>query len=286
MSPPIQREISTIPKPPITYRVYEPQNQNNGTVLIASAMGVAQDFYADFANWLAANGFMAITFDYRGMGLSRKGHLRDYKLNILDWAKIDCATMIDTAAELNPDKPLYWVGHSLGGQILGFVPNISKVSKAIIISSGSGYWRENSPPLKRKVWLLWYLVGPAATFLFGYFPGKALHMVGDLPKGVFFQWRRWCLNPHYVVGVEGPYAHNAYAALQIPIVSLSFSDDEFMSQSNIESLLSLYPNAPKTHIRLTPEEVGMKKIGHFGFFKEKWCLELWKNHIMPHLNTK
>jgi predicted alpha/beta hydrolase len=30
-----------------------------------------------------------------------------------------------------------------------------------------------------------------------------LRKVGDLPRGVMAQWRRWCLNREYVVGVEG-----------------------------------------------------------------------------------
>ncbi len=32
-------------------------------------MGVAQSFYAPLASWLAAQGFLAATFDLRGIGL-------------------------------------------------------------------------------------------------------------------------------------------------------------------------------------------------------------------------
>ena len=47
-------------------------------MLIVLAMGVSQEYYADFANWLALHGYAAITFDYRGMGHSRHGSLRGF----------------------------------------------------------------------------------------------------------------------------------------------------------------------------------------------------------------
>jgi len=93
-----------------------------------------------------------------------------------------------------PRMPLYWVGHSLGGQLLGLIPNRERIDRVITIATGSGYWRENSWQTKRFVWWLWYVVAPLALNVAGYFPGKRLRKVGDLPRGVMEQWRRWCLN--------------------------------------------------------------------------------------------
>ena len=59
------------------------------------AMGVSQEYYAGFANWLALHGYAAITFDYRGMGHSRHGSLRGFEADIFDWAKLDCAAAAD-----------------------------------------------------------------------------------------------------------------------------------------------------------------------------------------------
>ena len=42
-------------------------------VLVVPAMGVVQQYYADFAHWLAARGYFVVTFDYRGIGRSRRG---------------------------------------------------------------------------------------------------------------------------------------------------------------------------------------------------------------------
>ncbi|HJY42761.1 MAG TPA: alpha/beta hydrolase [Steroidobacteraceae bacterium] len=45
-------------------------------VVVPSAMGVTQNFYARFAEWLAARGYLAATFDYRGIGQSAPARLR------------------------------------------------------------------------------------------------------------------------------------------------------------------------------------------------------------------
>lgn len=76
-----------------------------------------------------------------------------------------------------------------------------------------------------------------------------LRKVGDLPKGVMAQWRRWCLDPEYAVGAEGEAVRAEYAAVRAPIVSISFSDDEMMSARNIESIHSFYSGAPRSRPR-------------------------------------
>ena len=59
-------------------------------------MGVRQDYYADFAAWLARQGYVALTLDYRGMGASRphdkRRSLRGFDADLFDWADdIDAA---------------------------------------------------------------------------------------------------------------------------------------------------------------------------------------------------
>lgn len=246
-------------------------------------MGVAQAYYRPLAEWLAREGFVAATFDYRGIGLSRPPRLRDVRADILDWARLDCAAMIDALAARAPGVPITWVGHSLGGQILPFVPNRERVAKAVAVASGSGYWREHDAPMRRQAWLLWFVVAPAALALCGYFPGRRLRIVGDLPAGVMRQWRRWCLDPDYAMGAEGDRARAQYAAVRTPIASLSFHDDEFMSERNTESLLGFYANAPKAVKRLRPEDAGVPRIGHFGFFRAAFEATLWRGLLLPEL---
>jgi len=265
---------------------FAPPGEGKGSVLFVCAMGVNQDYYRALAVWLAANGYLAATFDFFGTGRSLIGKLQNTNVNILQWAQADCSAMIEALCSRLPDKPLFWIGHSLGAQILPFTPNWAKVSKAIFIASGSGYWREHPPPLRRRARFLWFVVAPVLVGLLGYFPGRRLRMIGDLPAGVMLQWRRWCLNPQYAVGAEGPWARERYAAVTTQLTSLSFTDDEFMSARNTQSLESFYVHADKSIKRIAPEQVGVARIGHFGFFREQFRDSLWEPLLLPELTLR
>lgn len=270
---------------PLTARFFRPTGSARGSVLIVPGISIPQTYYEAIASWLSDNGYHVATFDYRGIALSRHGSLRHLAANLIDWARLDCAAVLDALAEGSGELPVFWLGHSLGGQILPFAPNRQRVSKMVTIATGSGYWRENSPPLRRSVWWLWYVIVPLAVRTFGYFPGSRLGKVGDLPRGVIEQWRRWCLHPDYAPGVEGGTVRDSYAAIRTPIFSLSFTDDEYMSAQNIASIHDFYVNAPRTMKRIAPHDIGEKRIGHFGFFKERFSQSLWKHYLLPELNT-
>jgi predicted alpha/beta hydrolase len=281
---PAPRDVVTAKGHVLAARVFAPAGEPRGGVLIVPAMGAAQSYYGPFAAWLAAQGFVTATFDYRGIGGSRRGPLRDVDADIIDWGASDCGAMLDALALWAPGRPLYWIGHSLGGQILPFVPNGQRLTRAVTIATGSGYWRENSPGLRWRAWWLWYVVAPLATALCGYFPGKRLRKVGDLPKGVINQWRRWCLNPEYAVGAEGSEVRARYASVTVPLVSLSFTDDEFMSGENTASLHGFYTSAPLLAKRFRPADLGVRRIGHFGFFRPAFEQSLWRAHLLPALD--
>ena len=261
---------------------FAPSGIPQGAVLIVPAMGALQSYYRPIAEWLAGEGYIVGTFDYRGTGASREGGLRGYKADILDWATLDCGAMLEALSAKAPGRPLYWIGHSLGGQILGFVPNLERVSKVVTVATGSGYWREVVTPLRYYALWLWYVVAPVSMALCGYFPGATLRKVGDLPKGVMQQWRRWCLDPEYAVG-DGEQVRAKYAAVRTPIVSLSFQDDEMMSARNTESIHGFYVNAPRRMKRIAPQEIGARRIGHFGFFRREFSDSLWRAHLLPEL---
>ncbi len=267
----------------IAARFYAPVSAPRAAVLIVSAMGTPQSYYRPFASWLAGEGYLVATFDYRGIGRSRPVSLRGFEADIVAWAERDCAAMIDATAARAPGAPLVWVGHSLGGQIVPMVPNRARITKIVTVATGSGYWREYAPMMRPFGWWLWHVAAPVATRLCGYFPGRRLKKVGDLPKGVIEQWRRWCLHRDYAAGAEGPAMRARYAAVTTPLVSLSFTDDEYMSLANTRALHALYSGAPQTLKRIAPAEIGQKRIGHFGFFRAQHEHALWRPHLLPAL---
>jgi len=250
-----------------------------GGVLIAPAMGVSQRYYHDLADWLATQGQLVLCFDYRGIGASRRGALRELEADVVTWAERDAGAALRWLdAQLGPAAPITWIGHSLGGQILGLVPGHERVTRMVTVACGSGYWLHNAWKLRLYVWWLWFVVTPIALRVAGYFPGRSLRKVGDLPRGVMAQWRHWCLHRDYLMRDGGPERRERYARIATPILSLSFTDDEYMSARNTESIHGFYSGAPKIMRRIAPRDVGARRIGHFGFFRRRFEATLW-----PHL---
>ena len=244
-------------------------------LVIAGAMGVRQDFYAPLARYLAAGGCNVLTFDYRGMGWSRHGTLRGFEADVTRWVEADLNPMLHEAMRAAPAKPLLLLGHSLGGQVYGVTPDQALVRAAVTVTAGSGYYRYNDR-MPIRVRLLWFVMMPLLTALCGYFPGRRLRMVGDLPRGVARQWRDWCLHPEYLLR-EGEGWRAAFGRVTAPILGYSFEDDDLITRLAIDHLHSFYRNAAIERHHVTPEAGA--RIGHFGYFSERSRDTLWKDTL-------
>jgi predicted alpha/beta hydrolase len=126
---------------------------------------------------------------------------------------------------------------------------------------------------------MWYFAVPIYTRLFGYFPGKKVKKVGNLPKGVIFQWAQWCRSPHYVVDARGEPIRAGYEKMRIPLLSMSFTDDEMMSRRGTDNMHDFYKNAAQERRYIKPQDVGVKRIGHFGFFRPQFKTTLWQQAL-------
>ena len=262
----------------LALRVYEPAGAARASVVIGGAMGVRQSFYEAFARWMAQQGFRVTTFDYRGHGDSLHGAMRDVNADLFDWAQ-DYEAVISAAKAALPMQPLYLLGHSLGAQLPGLLRKPGQVDGLLSVAAGSGYWRDNAPKLRRVVPYFWWVLVPLATRLCGYFPGRALKKVGDLPAGVILQWRRWCLHPAYSVGAEGPDVAQSYGAVRFPVLALSMADDELMTLRGTHNLVNLYANTERRVESISPAELKVRRIGHFGFFRAQFRQSLWPRAV-------
>ncbi|HYD96032.1 MAG TPA: alpha/beta fold hydrolase [Noviherbaspirillum sp.] len=259
---------------------FVPAAAPKAVVVLPCAMGIRQDFYFPFAQFLAQQGFAVLTFDYRGAGASvpekHRRSLRGLQADLFIWAERDYNAALRVAKEWQRNLPLLVVGHSLGGQLPGLLPDRDLIDGILTVAAGSGYWRHNVPKLKRYVWFMWYVAVPLCTPLFGYFPGKRLRMVGDLPRGVVYQWSRWCRHPDYVVDGKGRLIRDGFDRIRVPVLSLSFTDDELLSRKSIDRLHGIYRNAPVERRHIAPADVQARRIGHFGFFRPEFRTTLWR----------
>ncbi len=265
-------------KTPATYEInvskFKPRNTIKAAVMIASATGVKQSLYMKFAQFLSEHGFVVYTFDYGGIGNSLTKPLKDFHTSTSLWAKNDCETLIEHIKTQYPNIPLLAIGHSIGGQLLGLTPANAKIDGILLVAAQTGYWKMWPGLTKIKMWFLWFVLSPLAIKLYGFFPGKILGSCEDLPKGMFLEWRKWCMSQNYLFDcVEG--AHNSYNQIACPIVSFSAKDDEFAPKNVVDWLSNKFINAKVTRTHLIAKEVNLNSIGHFGYFKSDKQI-LWK----------
>lgn len=259
--------------PLAAYR-FDPVGPAKGHVIIAAAMAVPQSFYAAFARHLATRGYTAWTFDYRGIGESLTGPLRRVKADLSDWTNKDYDALLHEVGEISPQRPVFVVGHSFGGQVAPLLPSRERLAGLVNIAVGSGSMRHITPRVRRSAPLMWHVLAPVLCPVFGYFPGARLGVIGDLPSGAMFQWRRWCLTPDYLLTGE-PGAREAYASADYPVLALTFADDELLLEDGSRLLHGAYRQRPVDYRVLEPAQHGLPRIGHFGFFKPQSEAALW-----------
>jgi predicted alpha/beta hydrolase len=261
------------------------QERSKGVCIIATATGVAQRLYEDFANWLTEHNYTAVTFDYDGIGLSIDRHVKFSKSDKISWAQNDCPAVLEYVKAEFPEQEITWIGHSVGAHMLGFMENTDDISKAITVGAGTGTWWYNAPPTKRMAWFLWYFLVPLTAPILGYFPGDKLKIMCNLPKGVIMQWRRWCLKKEYAIGYEGDWLRQNFANTNMPMTSIAFTDDDMMSMKNVEMLHAFFTGADKTMVKVKPSDIGQKRIGHIGWHKARYRT-LWDGYFLPVLESK
>ena len=264
----------------VTARLFRTEQSPLGICIIAPATGVAQYLYDDFAHWLTEQGYHALTFDYDGMGLSVDGHVRHSRSDKLSWAEHDCPAVLNYVTQTFPDLERTWIGHSVGGHMLGMMPSTEQIDHAITVAAVTGTWWYNSAPTKRIAWLLWYVLVPVIVPVMGYWPGNRIGIMCDMPKGVIMQWRRWCLRNDYCVGAEGDWLKQRFAAVRLPVRSLAFSDDEMMSLNNISRLHAFFTGSQVERTVIRPEDIGERRIGHIGWHKARYR-SLWEKYFTP-----
>jgi predicted alpha/beta hydrolase len=261
--------------------LYESGSTPAGSVLVAGGLGIPQRFYAPFASWLATRGCRVLTFDPRGVGASRRTEhrksLRGLDADMLTWARQDFAAAVKILGDSAGDRRIALVGHSLGMHHAAMTDAATqgRISVAVSVAAGSGYWRDWATPSRRKACWMLYLASPLLTPLFGYFPGKALRMVGDLPGPAMRQWTAWCRHPEFAWGAEPDRVLASLKTAAFHIEAYSFTDDEAMTQNCTHKLLAALPNAASALHVLAPGDVGMRAIGHVGAFRREAATALW-----------
>lgn len=256
--------------------LFRPQTANGRAVQIHAAAGVRQEYYEPFAAYLASRGFTVVTFDYRGVGRSAPADLRASKARIADWGMLDAPGVLAFSEENLSRKKILVVAHSVGGPSTAIMPGNERVAGLLAVASQSCYWRLWPGVDRAGLWFLTHLLLPLGVRACGYFPGSLLRQGEDLPAGVALEWARWCRYPRYLLGALGAEAEAQAARFTAPVRLLDITDDRFYAPDAAGcALLDLFPNASKERVLVRPQDAGVERIGHFGYFRERFRERLW-----------
>ncbi|QXH47736.1 alpha/beta fold hydrolase [Pseudomonas xanthosomatis] len=243
-------------------------------VIINAATSVRCRYYSRFADYLFAQGFDVLTYDYRGIGESRPASLRGFQASWSDWGRLDFEAMLQLAAAEHPGQPVHVVGHSFGGWALGLAPSAAQVRHAVLVGAQFAYWRDYAAGQRWRLYGKWHVVMPLLTRLFGYFPGKRLGWLEDTPAGVVHDWStptaRYEHRPSGRSLQALPFAHVRAATLAV-----SLTDDPFGTVAATERLLAYLHAGERRHLRVAPGDIAVGEIGHFAFFHERFRHSLW-----------
>ena len=191
-----------------------------------------------------------------------------------DWAEKDIGGALDYLARATHGARLIGIGHSFGALALGLVPGNERYVAALTVGAQSGYWKHWRGTGRAGMWFLTHVLLPGMSRICGYLPARIFGQGEDLPAGVAREWASWCRHPGYIVGALG--AQAAYARFAAPIRAYAVADDGYAPPAAVEAFLEFYPNAPRKRVDVDPAQHG-GPIGHFGFFRERFRENLWRD---------
>lgn len=245
-------------------------------VIVNGATGVLARYYHRYARYLAERGFAVITYDYRGIGLSRPKSLRRSGFRWSDWGTLDFAAVLATAEALAEGRPIYVAGHSIGGFLPGLAEGFHRCSGLLTIGAQYAYWRDYAWGSRVGMVLKWHVAMPLLTLLLGYFPGQRLGWLEDLPAGVAFEWafRRARMEDNHPPRARADIVRRL-AAFDGPLLAVAASDDPYGTPAAINRALSYYSKARRSLVTVTPRDLGCDRIGHFDLFHDRHRHSLW-----------
>lgn len=248
---------------------YPPKQKLRASLVLHGATGVPQRFYRHFAAWAAQQGIGVLTYDYRDFGESQMRPMRSSDASFADWALRDQAAALDKLTELAPNGPLWILGHSLGGLGLPFHDIPERVDRIITVGAGIGHFTDHPWSYRPIAMTFWFLLGPLATILFGYLPGKRLLLGADLPAGVYWQWRKWCTSRDFYnsdIGTSLPAPNYAIKDTQIRICAAS--DDVVVPPVAVKRYADAFaPSDARFHI-YSPADYGLTSLKHIEFLSQ------------------
>lgn len=267
-------EIKTDDHVSINATLFKSEKKSPHLIIMGPATGAPQHYYKAFAKY-ASNyrDFDVLTFDYRGIGRSLKSPIQDCKATMSEWGELDLKAVIDWSDKKY--NKIFLLGHSVTGQLFPKAKNHKRINAAYLVGSQSAYLGHWRGLFWLQVFIFWYITLPVTCAIYGYMPGWVMSGNVSLPKGVALEWSKWGKHPQGALQGKKQVAEQ-FASVRIPLHFVNIMDDRLLAPAAAtHALMHCYKNAVTSYQYIRPKDLGLKKIGHFGFFKSRFQKKLW-----------
>ena len=251
----------------IAIRVLRHHEQKKA-VVIGPAMGVKSSFYHPIASFLHEQGFNCILFDYHGMFVEKEAGPSS---DIASFGKNDLSIVIDFALKVLHTDELYFVGHSIAGQVLPLAANANVFKAAYLVASQSVDVTNWSGKSRLAVNVFWNILIPLTTVFFRYLPSWVYGGKHHLAKPVARDWARLAKSKGGIAE-DTPYNKTRYRAFTVPTKFVSIEGDDLLAPKRaVTHLYHQYASTVKDHHHHVAKS--SKKLDHFSYFrKQNKCL--------------
>lgn len=252
------------------FELFEPAAESKACIMVFPAMGVKASYYQVLGKELAANGFVAALCDLRGLGNSSLRPSRKVDFGYTEMLHYDYQMAYDEMKKRFPEKSIYFLGHSLGGQLgsLFAADHPEALGGLILVASCSVYYKGWSGLSRLRVAVGTQFAGFLGKVL-GYFPGKQVGFGGLEAAGVIADWSRQARTGKYVLGKERISYEEKLGKLVLPVLSITFEGDALCPKQPAVNLYSKFNEASSIeHIHLMPDEPRNDHFKHFNWAKK------------------
>ena len=258
----------------LSAHLFIPSKNNNKLLVINSATGVKQQVYFSMAKFLAEQGYVVLTYDYRGIGLSKPEKMRNYEASMRDWGKEDFKAVINYVVENFPNYRKFCLGHSVGALILGMNKEAQVFDKFIFMATQNAYVGNLKFKTKLEAFLGFGIAQPLSTEIMGYFPAHWFGLGESLPKNCAYDWRTLILNKKSTSKLLSK-TNDFSKELNQNVAVFYAEDDTWLTEKGVKSLLNeVYPNMKPTYHFLKVSDSEKGEIGHVNFFRS-FNKKLW-----------
>ncbi|WP_461144422.1 alpha/beta hydrolase family protein [Salinifilum aidingensis] len=231
--------------------------------VLLPAMGVPAGYYAPFLAELRACGVSVVTFDLRGQGEAAPAPRRGLRFGYEELVN-DVAAVHELVAEHFPGRPVFNLGHSLGGHLAmlhaGRRPD--HVAGVALIAAGT-VWFRSFPRGQQLPLLLGSQLVAGVSRAAGYWPGHRFGFGGRQPEPVMRDWARQARTGRYRLPGAAGDDDSAMRALAKPILAVSIDGDRFAPPGSVSALAHRAVDAPRTLAHYSTADAGASELGHF-----------------------